>query len=189
MIHILPDDAMALNPRWLAEFRADGTCAFERLTDQPLARHESKMPAYRATFAEKDFSTENVAQLKAQMHEALVASGLFKDEADAMLETWKLSYFKSIGQRLFFMVPREWTDCVLPLQISHKCELVRVMVGRIELITPQQSIAAARLVDPKAKLDNPTAIALRKSLGRFAEPIMQDAARKRTPPAVTPVLN
>jgi len=60
------------------------------------------------------------------------------DEAQALLETWKLSYFRSTGLRLFFMVPRAWTDLYLPLHISTPAELTRVMVGRIELVTAMQ---------------------------------------------------
>jgi hypothetical protein len=40
--------------------------------------------------------------------------------------------------RVFFLVPRAWTDFVLPLQISEPAEINRVMVGRIELVTPAQ---------------------------------------------------
>jgi hypothetical protein len=40
--------------------------------------------------------------------------------------------------RLFFLVPRAWTDAVLPLEIEGAPPTVRVMVGRIELVTPAQ---------------------------------------------------
>jgi hypothetical protein len=36
------------------------------------------------------------------MKESLMQAGLFAEEADAMLNTWELSYFKSPGWRLFF---------------------------------------------------------------------------------------
>jgi hypothetical protein len=47
-----------------------------------------------------------------------VANGLFADEAQALLDTWEISYFKSAGLRVFFIVPRAWTDYYLPLKVS-----------------------------------------------------------------------
>src|SRR5207248_368945 len=44
----------------------------------------------------------------------------------------------SPGLRLFFLVPRAWTDHYLPLELSQPAEINRVMVGRIELVTPRQ---------------------------------------------------
>ena len=55
-----------------------------------------------------------------------------------MLETWSLSYFESEGLRVFFVLPQAWTDQRLPLSISTPADITRVMVGRVELITPRQ---------------------------------------------------
>ena len=71
------------------------------------------------------------------MHAALMADGLFDDEAEAMLNTWELGISRAAGQRLFFIVPRAWTDAVLPLEVSQEADIVRTMVGRIELTTPE----------------------------------------------------
>lgn len=81
------------------------------------------------------------------MHTALVAEGLFPDEAAALLNTWQRAYFISPGLRLFFLVPRPWTDSYLPLSLSQPADIQRVMVGRIELITDQQRNLLARLAD------------------------------------------
>jgi hypothetical protein len=40
--------------------------------------------------------------------------------------------------RVFFMVPQPWTDAYLPLSVSVPAQITRVMVGRIELVTPAQ---------------------------------------------------
>jgi hypothetical protein len=77
-------------------------------------------------------------KLKTSLRAALIADGLFADEADALLNTWELSYFKSAGLRVFFLVPQPWTDYYLPLDISLPASINRVMVGRIELVTPEQ---------------------------------------------------
>ena len=49
------------------------------------------------------------------------------------------------GLRVFFFVPREWTDRVLPLAVSGSPVITRVMVGRIELVSPNQRAALSRL--------------------------------------------
>src|SRR5437867_1443665 len=76
----------------------------------------------------------------AAMKEALIGEGLCADEADALLNTWELSYFKSPGLRFFFMVPRAWADRVLPLEVSPKMEIRRALVGRIEIVTPDVGV-------------------------------------------------
>ena len=81
------------------------------------------------------------------MKATLRKEGLFDEEAEAMLSTWELSYFKSPGLRLFFTVPREWTDHVLPLSISVPSKITRVMVGRIELVTPAQRARVKRFFE------------------------------------------
>jgi hypothetical protein len=89
------------------------------------------------TFAENEYAADSSA-LRTEMRAALIHEGLFADEADALLATWELSYFKAPGTRLFFTVPQTWTDQVLPLKLSEPADVTRVMVGRIELITPRQ---------------------------------------------------
>ncbi|NKB65644.1 MAG: hypothetical protein GKR89_01165 [Candidatus Latescibacteria bacterium] len=132
---------------WLADIRADGRCAFRglgRLED----RGEGPLTRTAAAFAENEYSPARLAQLRASMHQSLVADGLFEDEAQAMLDTWEAAYFQSPGLRLFFMVPQDWTDRYLPLQFSRPVQVTRVMVGRIELVTPQQRALLARLAGP-----------------------------------------
>ena len=67
------------------------------------------------------------------MRGTLVADGLFDDEAQAMLNTWNRAYFEKHGLRVFFSVPRAWTDHRMPLALSVPADITRVMVGRIEL--------------------------------------------------------
>jgi len=178
-IHVVAASRLKWSPRWLAEFRADGTCAFERLVDPNLSCAYNPDPSSPGTFAESDFTADHVTDLRNEMRQALIAAGLYEKEADAMLETWKLSYFKSPGQRLFYLVPREWTDKVLPLSISKPCKLTRVMVGRIELITPTQREAINQIIaagNAKPNFNVPARIA---SLGRFGYAMIQDE-RART---------
>lgn len=80
----------------------------------------------------------SLAQLQREMTAALTADGLYADEAAAMLATWRLSYFESEGVRVFFLLPQSWTDAKLPLSISTPANITRIMVGRVELVSPHQ---------------------------------------------------
>src|SRR5258708_37506749 len=66
----------------------------------------------------------------------LVSAGLYQDEAHAMLESWKDSWFEE-GSRLIYIVPRAFVDKILPLTIEPQpAGIERVFVGRMELVTP-----------------------------------------------------
>lgn len=133
---------------WLLDVRRNGTSAFRRWRE-PTPSQTSADPLLKISshFDESHYSIDNLAALRTEMHEALIREGLFADEAQALLETWELSYFRSPGQRLFFMVPRAWTDAFLPLHLSVPADVTRVMVGRIELVTPQQRELLKKLSD------------------------------------------
>jgi hypothetical protein len=68
---------------------------------------------------------------------ALVNAGLYEKEARAMVNTWQDQWFAEEGTRVLYLLPRAWTDRTLQLQVSPQPDqVVRVMVGRAELITP-----------------------------------------------------
>lgn len=67
----------------------------------------------------------------------LTKAGLYRKEADAMLQTWWPSYFDRPGVRVFWIVPDDFTNKILPLTVTPvPKETVRVMVGRSEVMTP-----------------------------------------------------
>jgi hypothetical protein len=75
----------------------------------------------------------------------LIRQGLYPAEAKAMVDTWRDSWFEE-GARLFYIVPRHAIDDILPVEISPSpSALVRVFVGRIELVTgtTRREVAAA----------------------------------------------
>jgi hypothetical protein len=95
----------------------------------------------------------------------LVSQGLFPDEAHAMLETWKNSWFEE-GSRVIYIVPRAFVDSVLPLTIQPApSNTVRMFVGRLELISAatQQAVESAFVTG-----DRPTLV----KYSRFLEPIL-----------------
>jgi len=131
---------------WFADIREDGSTAFRSIGEQKIANADLRvLTTLPATFEEKDYSQARLGALRADMHAGLVADGLNPDEADALLNTWDASYFRSHGQRLFFLVPRAWTDYVLPLKTSLDADIARVMIGRLELISPKQRAALKRI--------------------------------------------
>ncbi len=133
------DSSLKVDFAWLVDIRPDGRIAFRTLPAFALS-HDANDTLLRtpATFTPENFSAGNLEALKSSLKSALVSEGLFPDEAQALLNTWQISYFKSPGLRVFFLVPREWTDFYLPLQISLPSQINRVMVGRIEVVTPEQ---------------------------------------------------
>jgi len=95
----------------------------------------------------------------------LISQGLFPDEAHAMIETWKDSWFEE-GARLIYIIPRAFVDSVLPLHINPAPNnTTRVFVGRLELVTP-----ATQHIVESAYLQGDRATLLKYS--RFLEPIL-----------------
>ena len=107
----------------------------------------------------------------------LVASGLYEKEARAMVNTWRSSYFQTEGVRALFVLPQDWTDGFIPMAISPKPkELVRVMVGRLELLTPERERLAEAAVLDLASTDPARRLAGFQTLqaqGRYVEPIVR----------------
>jgi hypothetical protein len=128
---------VTMGPLWLVDARADGASAFREIESIDLSQGQEKVLATTAaTFSESEYAQDNCSRIRQRLHEALVRDGLFSDEAAGLLNTWEASYFRRPGLRMFFMVPRAWTDQHLPLSVSVPAETQRVMVGRIELVTP-----------------------------------------------------
>jgi hypothetical protein len=126
-------------------------------------------------------------KLGEQMANALVAEGLYQREADAMVNTWKHSWFAEQGLRVLYVLPRAWTEETLPLKLDPQPrDVVRVMVGRAEVLLQslEQGLSAdltdARAGDAAAR---DRAVAQLRNLGRFAEPALRLAATEFSPDA------
>jgi hypothetical protein len=78
-------------------------------------------------------SERDLESLRAELARLLVQAGLYEREAHAMLQTWDDTWFAP-GERLIYLVPRAVTDAAIPMTITPPpSELVRVLVGRLEL--------------------------------------------------------
>jgi hypothetical protein len=102
--------------------------------------------------------------LSSDLEGILISQGLSPDEAHAMLETWKSSWFR---RRLSPHLHRSsLLRCVLPLHVNPApASTVRVFVGRLELITPatQQAVESAFATNDTATL---------AKYKRFLDPIL-----------------
>ena len=110
--------------------------------------------------------SEYVKKAKGHLVRALVKSGLYKDEALGLANTWEKSYFRSPGVRVLYIVPRAETERILPLKFSPKPDaLVRTLVGRVEVMTLDQEES---YMDLLAHVDGE--LDLLQVFGRFHEP-------------------
>ena len=131
----LDAESMVMPDVWYVDVREDHKIAFREHGALTLRKtHAGKEAGRFKRFSERDYATENLATLRASLKTALIGDGLFADEAEAMLNTWKHSYFEKPGRRVFYLVPRAWTDHFLPLTFSIPVRVNRVIVGRIDLI-------------------------------------------------------
>lgn len=134
-LHWMDKPSMTLKHLWLADVREKGVVAFWAQPNLVISKADaSKEIARLPAFSEGEYSAQNLQRLRDSMKRELVGAGLFEDEAEAMLVTWNESYFQKPGLRLFYIVPKEWTDYHLPLNISVPNRMTRVLVGRIDLL-------------------------------------------------------
>jgi hypothetical protein len=124
-----------------------------------------------------------VDSLESELQRILAGQGLYEKEALAMIKTWRDSWFEE-GLRIFYILPRAVTDSVLLLTIDPQpSELTRVLIGRVEIITPEMEKGIERAVagigDSQQSLQEAAAVITRKH-GRFAEPVLKAALEKTT---------
>jgi hypothetical protein len=118
-----------------------------------------------------------VDRLSAVMVRELMGAGLYEKEALAMVNTWRSSWFGEDGTRLLYLVPEKLTDELLPLAVDPvPDQRVRVLVGRLETLTPEDCQRLTDRLAVSGTAERPTAEAIEAelaSLGRFAEPAIQ----------------
>jgi len=167
-----------------ARLTSDGRLVVESLSEHEipnaiLFERRGERVGYRLTGALTDRTTVDapvlngsVDSLDGDLEQILVGQGLYRDEAHAMVETWKDSWFEE-GSRLIYIVPSGFIDKVLPLTIDPvPGQIVRVFVGRLEIVTPATAMAVRTALahNDEATLDN---------YGRFLEPILQTVKQGR----------
>ncbi len=126
----------------------------------------------KETVTERPALTQSVTTVFSELEKSLIAQGLYPREAQAMIKTWRDSWFEE-GLRIFYLTPTADTEQILPLTITPKpTKIVRVLVGRLEILRPEfiqkiQNLASHLVDDPTAENE------IRRQ-GRFADVIIQE---------------
>lgn len=137
------------------------------------------------TTVERPAIGKDLSALRQELKSMLMSEGLYEKEADAMLNTWRDSWYEE-GLRIFYVVPRAETDKILPLTIDPKpTSIVRVLIGRTELITPEME---RNVTNQLRKLDDPSSVVRASAMkeinryGRFVESIVSEVAKNAADP-------
>lgn len=145
--------------------------------------------------------TVNQKQLATIVQQHLVAEGLYEKEAAAMVATWSDSWFTEQGTRILYMVPADTTEKLLPLHIKPAPhESLRVLVGRMEVMTPESeqqvgtAVAASAIArrafivqhknTPRKDVKPYQIPASILKMGRLAEPALARVVAISTDPAI-----
>lgn len=144
---------------------------------EPGAKTQTPIPA-----ANPGVSTVGkLDELAGELRTALTNARLHADEAAAMVNTWRDSWFAENGTRILYLLPQAWTDEVLPLHLHPAPrELVRVMVGRADILHQDVEKRAGELVTDhfRGNTTRATAGFQQLGLGRFLEPAISRAANQ-----------
>jgi hypothetical protein len=168
-----------------AELRADGALRLTNLGAEPIPsvivfENRAGKISYTshgalessATIA-RPSSPSSFASLRSELVRMLVDTGLYAKEADAMVDTWRDSWFEE-GTRVFYVVPPKTVDAILPLTVTPApAQVARAFVGRMEIVTPE-----SLLLVQAAMARNDTAALERH--GRFLGPITDRLAARTT---------
>jgi len=168
-------------------FTGENSLALRHAGDDPLAlavlfENRGGHIGYRVMHGLRDAAaiespalTASLDGLKKELADGLVSQGLYRKEADAMIETWRDSWFEE-GMRVFYLVPRSLVDRELPLSIQPApAKIARVFVGREEILSPymRDRLQTALSTGNTQTLDQ---------FGRFLAPFMQQAKATAAPP-------
>lgn len=134
-------------------------------------------------------SVDTIENIGETMVRSLVEAGLYEKEARAMVKTWKSDWFADPGTRLLYVAPTTYADEMLPLKIEPKpTSVVRVLVGRHDIITPEQErdldVAVKELEELRKEYETVTRKletingAVEKDFGRFRSPALDAASRR-----------
>jgi len=129
----------------------------------------------------RPFPDCSVESLKRDLERLLATHGLYPREAEAMVRTWEDSWFEE-GFRVFYVLPRQQTDAILPLEITPKpTKLVRVLVGRMEIVTPEATQEIFRLLTrlkTQPETQKAEVLAVQQRYGRFLASMVREVLEK-----------
>lgn len=118
-----------------------------------------------------------ISEARSQLIAALSQSGLYQDEAKAMVDTWEHGYFKTPGLRVLYILSRQEADTILPARLTPSpTSFERAFVGRLEVLTDVKERETFREIKTLG-INFPV-----QSLGRLALPVlnrMEEIAKER----------
>jgi hypothetical protein len=98
-----------------------------------------------------------------------------------MVNTWRTSYFQTEGTRVLFLLPQCWTDAFIPMTVQPAPrQILRVMVGRLELLSSEREHQAEAAIADLASDDTnrrAAAFTFLRYQGRYVEPIIRRVLR------------
>jgi hypothetical protein len=114
-----------------------GTAEWVQIPSIPGLSRESKESSFVTKFTGAVRPVDEVEnELAAVWKTQLAKQGLTPDEASAMVETWRKTWFRESGDRVLCLVPQEEINALLPLEITPMPKkITRVFVARLELIS------------------------------------------------------
>lgn len=137
-------------------------------------------PLVKGAAALADLREVKAADLVEDLVAEYACQGLSLAESRAMVLTWRKSWLESEGTRVLVPLPRAATDALLPLDVSPAPrESVRVLVARLDILTPAEERRAEDVVRSAASAEEAA-----KSLGRFAVPVLRRVERTSKDPDV-----
>lgn len=161
----------ALGALWVFQLR-DGLGAVQRLEALNGGHsREVRLTSDRQWKPQAELESE----ISRGLQEDLVGQGLTESEARAMVSTWTDSWFAEPGLRVLYLLPSAWVDEILPLRLQPPPrELVRVFVGRAEVLSPAVEFGLLRQLLRYSDGDEAVRAEAVQSvrslgLGRFAE--------------------
>ena len=144
---------------------------------KPGERISGVIPSMNAARPLSQFTPAIADDLAARLTDA----GLYAKEARAMVNTWTSSYFQTEGIRVLFALPQSWTDAFIPMNVQPQPkQVVRVMVGRLELLTADRERRAEEAIGTLGHPDSKRsseAFAYLREQGRYVEPILRRVLR------------
>jgi hypothetical protein len=106
------------------------------------------------------------ADMRRMLTQALQSSGMFADEAGAMIDTWENGYLRVPGLRVLYVLPRQEVDQILPVTLTPAADQFnRAFIARVEILT---DLEEARIIEDIFGMANPKMYPY-YGLGRFAE--------------------
>ena len=175
-------------PKAVVAWNKDGTVTVTNDSPEPFPA----VIAIRVKKGECAFATSKLAKgasatltlAKGAPDLAASLAGLYKKEADALVEIWTDEFFKTDGVRVLIVLAREAYDRLLPIEIKPApAELVRVLIAHLECLDDERIAKIHEWIGELGAADldvRDKASAKLKQLAPLAEPMIREAADKAT---------